>query len=127
MELLAEEVSHIGAEHGCAVWLLPDGLHVQFDSTSSVPVAELLEALHFYLPDLKEEEENDWQLAEWTLWLEQMLQQEKEDAECPRPVAELPEHSQDATSVRLLILCGLPGAGKSSLSRRFAQCRLQRP
>ena len=84
MEFLAEEVSRFGGEHGCAVWLLPDGLHVHFDTASSVPVTELLEALHlaldFYLPDLEEKENEDSELAEWTLWLEQMLQQEADDA-----------------------------------------------
>ena len=33
---LAEETSRVGADHGCTVWTLPDGLHASYTKAGSL-------------------------------------------------------------------------------------------
>lgn len=134
VEALAEEASRFGFEQGCTVWTLPNGLRAQCPGNEAAVAAiaeQLLQIMHFYLPDVDDKEtlgEEDEELAEWTAWLEQMLQQQAEETRRPRsqpitgPVSS--RFSVKAPAVagppRLLLLCGLPGSGKSSLARSFA-------
>ncbi|CAE6962247.1 C1QTNF9, partial [Symbiodinium sp. KB8] len=100
MESLAEEISRFGSEHGCAVWMLPDGLRAQCpqgpEAASKIAsiAADLLEILHFYLPDVADNADDGAGFApipegrdyavewadDWASWLEHMLQQQAEEA-----------------------------------------------
>ena len=135
IEALAEEASRFGFEHGCTVWTLPNGLRAQCPSASgSASVAsmadELLQIMHFHLPDVDDKEspcEEDEELAEWTAWLEQMLQQQAEETRQRAAPLSMIETSLEDTveqpddSIRMVLLCGLPGSGKSTLARSFAK------
>lgn len=138
VEALAEEASRFGFEQGCTVWTLPNGLRAQCPGNEAAVAAiaeQLLQIMHFYLPDVDDKEtlgEEDEELAEWTAWLEQMLQQQAEETRRPRnqpmtgPVSsrfavQAPSAPvAPAGGARLLLLCGLPGSGKSTLARSFA-------
>lgn len=133
VEALAEEASRFGFEQGCTVWTLPNGLWAQCsgNEASVAAIAEqLLQIMHFYLPDVDDKEtlgEEDEELAEWRAWLEQMLQQQAEETRRPRSQPTTGPVSSRFSAVqapagppRLLLLCGLPGSGKSSLARSFA-------
>ena len=160
-EALAEEISRFGAERGCTIWMLPDGLRAQCpqgpESASKIAsiAADLLEILHFYLPDVadgadsgagfapipaehaaEQAAEHAAELAiplDWYGWLEHMLQQQAEEArgaegalEAPSLRAEAPpfvpqQQAADLAGLRLLVLCGLPGSGKSTTAQRLGQ------
>eukprot|EP00931_Biecheleriopsis_adriatica_P056724 TRINITY_DN33632_c0_g1_i1.p1 TRINITY_DN33632_c0_g1~~TRINITY_DN33632_c0_g1_i1.p1 ORF type:complete len:1533 (-),score=326.19 TRINITY_DN33632_c0_g1_i1:27-4625(-) len=147
VELLAEEASRMGIDHGCIVWALPDGLQAQCSrgpeaaGKLAAAAADLLEVLHYYLPDIAETTVDDLKdepvcsdlyLAapiadDWDFWLENMLQQQVEEvrpsrhqlcAEAPPFVPQDVAHR--TASLRVLVLCGLPGSGKSSLATRLS-------
>ena len=117
MEALAEEISRFGSEHGCAVWMLPDGLRAQCpqgpEAASKIAsiAADLLEILHFYLPDVADNADDGAGFApipegreyavewadDWASWLEQMLQQQAEEARGAE-VAEMAEMAEVAAA-----------------------------
>ncbi|CAJ1440009.1 unnamed protein product [Effrenium voratum] len=124
---LAEETSRVGADHGCTVWTLPDGLHASYTKVEVASVAqELLRILHFHLPDLDDKDDTVEEVSEWNCWLEQMLQQQSEEARGKAQrlqnveVEEVFLSSGDLSGIRLLVLCGLPGSGKSTLASRMS-------
>ena len=152
VEALAEETSRFGSEHGCTVWTLPDGLRAQCPQGPEAAgriasiAADLLEILHFYLPDVADDADagiglsphpHEFVLSEadpldWTCWLEHMLQQQAEEArgasepQASTLRAEAPpfvpqQQAADLAELRLLVLCGLPGSGKSTTAERLAR------
>ncbi|CAE8629243.1 unnamed protein product [Polarella glacialis] len=89
LEGLADDASRCGSSHGCVTWALPGGLRAQCARGSEAAgrlasaAAELLDILHFYLPEAAgsaagEAEEAAALSEEWFWWLERMLQQQDE-------------------------------------------------